>query len=189
MPIYLSWDCANRTLAYCLIKIEGSQYEILDGQVVDILGQKVDEVDEHTRAKRLADWLALAPISADKIPAGTIVIIEKQPQRLGRWGGATTYCSTAVANQLLFYYCKSPCHFIDPKEKNKIALTPELVFVDDPKAPEHRRKTARKQHATANLQHIIDTCPCKLPQIKKSLMNHLADAAIQAIAFDRKNQQ
>jgi hypothetical protein len=84
MPIYLSWDCANRTLAYCLIKIEGSHYEILDGQVVDILGQKVDEVDEHTRAKRLADWLALAPISADKIPAGTIVIIEKQPQRLGR---------------------------------------------------------------------------------------------------------
>ncbi len=189
MPIYLSWDCANRTLAYCLIRIEGNQYEILGGQVADILGQKVQEVDEHTRAKRLAEWLAASPVSIDKIPAGTIVIIEKQPQRLGKWGGATTYCSTAVANQLLFYYSAGPCHFIDPKEKNKIALTPELLFVDDPKAPEHRRKTARKQHTTANLRYLMDNFPCQLPQIKASLLNHLADATLQAIAFDRKNTQ
>ncbi len=188
MPTYLSWDCAYKTLAFCLIKIDGDAYEILDGQVIDLLpGQQIKEVDEHTKAKKLAEWLAAAPVSADKLPAGTIVIIEKQPQRLGRWGGATTYGSTAVANQLLFYYCGLPCHLIDPKAKNKVALTPELLYEDDKTAPEYRRKSARKQHTTASLQYIMANYPCRLPKIKKALLNHVADAAIQAIAFDARH--
>jgi len=219
---YLGWDCANRTLAFVLMKFDKSELdaclaeceehlagkrhvdatelrsrarkiiEIRHAQVADILGDNIKSFSYVELARKLGDFLENSPVSAQQMrDLAPRVIIEYQPPKLAKWGGATTEQASTIAHQLMFYYRDFDAIYIDSKEKNKIAFASTLMF-DRYLAgcdTDSRKKTARKKHTTDNFLYIVENFHCEYGAIiKKSLTNHAADACMQIFACIRNQK-
>lgn len=215
---YLGWDCANRTLAFVLMKIDMNELaacerdintvttfeqlnalrarvrniiEIRHARVVDLLENNIGTYTRVQLARKLGEFLDNSEVSAARIrDLHPQVIIEYQPPKLARWGGATTEQASTVAHQLMFYYREFDANYIDSKEKNKVAARPDLTFERYLAGcdTESRRKSARKKHTSDNFTLILSSYNCAgVAAIKKSLLNHAADACLQIIAFVKKN--
>jgi hypothetical protein len=196
MPRYLSWDCGYRTLGWCDITIElgglaeahaiiaaalaSGEFTIHNAGVADVLGEKVSAVPVGQRAALLAAFLRTVPIDPT-----AIVLVEQQPPHLARFGGAASAVPGVVANQLVFYYAAAGhrVEVVSPKLKNTIALCPEAALANNPTAPEHVRKAARKQQSVANFNWILQRWPYANPTWTPATCNHVADACMQAVTF------
>jgi len=213
---YLGWDCANRTLAFVLMKFDLEELaacerdistvvtieqlealrarirgiiEIRRASVIDLLGDNIKNFTYVQLAKKLGDFLENSEVSAARIrELAPRVIIEYQPPKLARWGGATTEQASTVAHQLMFYYRDFETSYIDSKEKNKIAARPDLTYERYIAGcdTESRKKTARKKHTTDNFTWLLEKYTNAGVAIKPALMNHAADACLQIIAFIKK---
>src|SRR5262245_5633255 len=142
MTWYLGWDCANRTLAYTLMKydrraLDCASAELNDfaaaitaqpseelfrrfddikrqlkqsiiverADVVDLLGANIKTFTPVELSRALKTFLDNSPVSAAAMMQyAPTVIIEYQPPKLARWGGATTEQASTIAHQLMFYY-------------------------------------------------------------------------------------
>jgi len=217
---FLGWDCANRTLACVLMRLDKAELNAciaeceayLSGtstmsadeirararevihvkhmQVADILGDNIKTFTRVQLARKLGAFLENSAVSIAAIAElRPIVIVEYQPPKLARWGGATTEQASTVAHQLMFYYRDFEVSYIDSKEKNKIALAPNLTheLYMAGCGSDSQKKTARKRHTTDNFLHIIKHFHCEGDSIKKSLVNHAADAFMQILAFVKNN--
>lgn len=213
---YLGWDCANRTLAFVLMKVDLAELaacerdissvttfeqlaelrarvrgiiEIRRAQVVDLLGDNIKNYTHVQLARKLGDFLDQSEVAPARIrDLSPRVIIEYQPPKLARWGGATTEQASTVAHQLMFYYREFEVSYIDSKEKNKVAARVDLTYERYLAGcdTDSRKKTARKRHTTDNFAFILANYTCGDANIKKALMNHAADACMQVIAFIKK---
>ncbi len=164
----------------------------LDGGVIDVLdGKRVKDVDKITRAKLLHKHLVASTVNASDLPTDAHVIIEHQ----NKIGKITNEQSTAVSNQLVFYYINHKVDFINPKLKNNIALSTDLTFerfLSDELGKTRKttdlsgaKYTARKRHAKANFLYLIKIFNCEhiIIGVKSSVLDDMADSTMEILAY------
>jgi len=202
--IILSFDCANKSLAYSLVEIpDGLKIEkkkrneeaimnideiddykkikIKECDVVNLLGgRKVKDVDSIERARCLRKYIdknfgeKLKIYELDDI----IILIEKQPETIN-------IKSCAISDQLLFYFANlKNIATISPTLKNKISFNSELAY-NKYVSKYSNSYLANKNHAKANLLYFLKKTEQEyvLKDIKKSNYNDLADSFMQIIAY------
>src|SRR3972149_1135419 len=189
--IILSFDCANKSLAYSLVEIpDGLKIEkkkrneeaimnideiddykkikIKECDVVNLLGgRKVKDIDKNFGEK-------LKIYELDDI----IILIEKQPETIN-------IKSCAISDQLLFYFANlKNIATISPTLKNKISFNSELAY-NKYVSKYSNSYLANKNHAKANLLYFLKKTEQEyvLKDIKKSNYNDLADSFMQIIAY------
>lgn len=170
-----------RQLAKTALDLYRSAICIHGCAVVDFLQEKVKNTDDSLRAVKLHQFLSTVDANA-----ADLVLIERQPAHLGRWGGATSG-AVEVASWLIFYYSTrgKPCKYISAKEKTKVAFCGD-AFADSA-GSESRRKAERKQYTVKNFSAILSAFPHPQIDIPASQLNHVADACMQGVAYARKN--
>lgn len=168
--------------------------QYISAGVVDTLkGKKTTETTEISRTRALHQFLTNhAHIST--IRSDTTVIIEHQPARIGT---NTNSKSTAVSQQLAFYYITHTSVFIDPKLKNKISLGANLTFdrflADE--IPKHKslrdaKYAARKIHSRENFLFLLSAFNLEniTENISRAVMDDLADSTMQILAYLVENK-
>lgn len=177
---FLSWDCANKTLAWAYIEINlklpiqdaplndnltnikqriDNIMRCLDNVInvisvgsIDLIdGKKIKDVSEIERSRLLYKFLHNSKLfSCDNLPKDTTVIIEHQPPRVGF---ATNNKSVMIEHQLLFYYHNFNLIQISPCHKQKIYFR-DLTFN---KFIEEKKKKSkiltRSNHYVARKKH------------------------------------
>lgn len=166
--------------------------QYISSGVADILqGKKVNETSEIERTEAL--WRFLINHKQIACIDGK-PIIEHQPPKIG---SKTNNKSTAVSQQLAFYYIEHSPVFIDPKLKNNIALSEDLTFalylaeeIPKHKSLKDARYSARKLHSKESflylikvfdLEHVIDDVP-------RAVLDDLADSTMQILAYLVENK-
>lgn len=162
--------------------------------VADVLcGRNVNDTDDVGRAKALWKFLCNhTSVRADQLAAGTTVIIEHQPSKVGPMRNKANEKSTAVAQQLAFYYAEYETVFIDPKLKNNLVLAPHLRYEDylsRIKAAKKNTKQdpkyqARKEHSADSLAYFARSFGLDITRdVKPAILHNLADSTMQALAY------
>lgn len=157
--------------------------------VVDILeGRKVSDVCETDRTKLLAKWLNNSPVAITRLNNLT-VIIEQQPSKIG---AKTNNKSTMIEHQLIFYYIDFEPKMVNPKLKNNLELSSELIHRNYITRAEIKYKSrrdalyiARKLHSKDSFLYLMKTFIPEddLKDIPKSGMDDLADSTMQILAY------
>lgn len=168
-------------------------FNIIACDVNDILNkQKVKDVSEINRTKLLHKFL-----HSDKLPqidTTTMVLIEHQPMNVV---GIANIKSMTVSNQLAYHYAAYDLHYVDPKLKNKIALSNGLSLndillplIDRYKNIQDAKYTARKQHTSRNLTHLLTVFGklSTVAHIRKPVFDDHADSIMQIFAYCVENK-
>jgi hypothetical protein len=175
----LSWDCANKTLAWSYFTINLASCQLaatfeVDARsmrgvdlvakygsvphfitykslgVKDILcGKKTKDCSAMERTRALHGFLSKNPILG-QMPKNTRIYIEAQPLKVGR---ATNRYSGAVSYQLAFFYVDYEVIFVRAKLKNELCLGPDLAFGGFLESATKRRKSKRDASYCARKEH------------------------------------
>lgn len=197
---FLSFDCANKSLAYCYMEIQDmrtiyknlaiqnfeaakSSIKIIKCGVVDILdGVNIKNTDAVIRARALRIFIE-KHINPLELPAETIILIEAQPPHMfGRNSNFTNLLSNAVSTQLCYHFAADySVEFVSPKLKNKFAFLYPIEFL----AGGSSKYANRKKHSKDNGIHFL-TIFGQLDSIKavpKCYYDDVCDAILQTLAF------
>ena len=203
---FLSWDCAYRSLAWSYVTIYPCRLEaaemilrdphhtadelraakyLMDHFIVvhdigaaDIIGCKLAEVSELTRALALGKWLAQSSLGQIS-DHGCTVLIEHQPTTISFKGGRhNNNKSPCIAHQLAIYYQGCNIIFMSPKMKDALACTEELSISKFGKT-----YAARKKHSVANFKHIAGVIGMDITQLPRAMLDDIADSFLQMIAY------
>lgn len=193
----LSFDCANKSIAYAYMQINDLQQALTDlsvetveeiqknaikiikCDVVDMLnGVKLKDVNAVERSRALKCFLEkhIEPLD---IGPETLILIENQPYSMG---GFSNNASSAVASQLCFHFVgKNTIEFVSAKLKNKLAFAypiEELVGGS-------KKYANRKKHSKDNCIKMLDIIGQRsaIKHIHKEFYDDVADAILQACAF------
>lgn len=181
MVRYLSFDCANRTLAYSVINIDNdipsklqniintlntditieklfnikkiiNSFIIIEHcDVIDVIGDKSANVSFVKKTKLLDNVLDNLPFKRDNLTDDDWVVIEYQMNN--------KYKSEShdVLVRLSMYYAKNNVFIVPPIYKNKISYTPELNHnLYKEKYATINNKTKKKSYYRANKLHSKD---------------------------------
>ncbi len=173
MARFLSFDCANRSLAVCYAT-HNQEYTIHFANVYD-----VTKTTTKTEKRALLLKRCLNKIDAELKNAGLfwdVVLIEYQMSANDK--------SRCVSNQILYHYAEYKTVLVGPSLKNKVHFAPELRhnrFIEKYAS----KYTANKNHTKANFLHWIEENNRKdlIANIKKKNIDDLADAFMQIVGF------
>lgn len=147
--------------------------------VADVLhGAPLASVKESSRAAALKCFLRAMPASADRLDAGTVVAIERQPRML--WKGAgdanTTGASNTVGAQLDFNYCDCAyVTYIGPGRKNKLEIGGYAL------ATFGAGYAARKKHTAAMARYMSALWGFDTSAVPAACYDDYADALFTAL--------
>ena len=144
--------------------------------VVDICpNEYIGDVFDVVRAKLLHKYLNSADIAAELLPRKTIVVIECQPSKMS-FGGSNLK-SSAVSQQLAFYYCDYNARMVSPKLKNNIVFAGETLQ----KYQHSNKYIARKNHSKALFCAFMRIFDCEYIKnhVPVGCLDDLADAFLQ----------
>jgi hypothetical protein len=191
---YLSWDCANKSLAWALVVIDfgviglcrdvlkstvsveeksslllchtSNFITVLDLGCVDLIGGlAVKNTDNVTRARNLKKFLEDKTLKM-ALPKDTIVIIEHQPPRLSGKFGSKIPKSTIIEHQLTYFFSDYKIVLVSPKMKTQNEI----------RGPTSKSMTyvERKRHSVEDFRYIIELFDLKVNMPKKC--DDIADA-------------
>jgi hypothetical protein len=210
---FLSWDCANRTLAWvhATINFDGaSAHEV--AMLKDQLGGSAASA-ALDRAKKLTEnFITIHSSGIVDILEGKKVDqtpVTERTRCLRRWlegsavsaeklrpacvvliegqppkiGAKTNNKSTVIENQLMFYYANFQVNTVSPKLKNKLAFHQGLVFDQKKYADPAAKYRARKRHAVDSLLYFYGAFGIRETRYTRSTIDDLADAFMQIFAY------
>ncbi len=182
--------------------------------VVDVLcGAKVDSTNDVQRTRALWEFLTNSEVKNTKNMG--LPIIEHQPNKIG---SKTNSKSTAVSQQLAFYYIEHSPIMIDPRLKNNLSLSADLHFDDfltkeinkkkikatkgtdksvkvTTKEPtkedlKSARYSARKKHSKFSFLYLINVFELDylIEDISLTVMDDLADSTMEILAHLVENK-
>jgi hypothetical protein len=195
----LGFDCANKSLAYCLRRvpdpvrdgccggrcsdhaddelhpIEMYKFEILSCDVIDINpGYKTTDVNAIYRMKCLRRVLGSIILPDDFNTDTAQIYIEYQmgPNKQ----------SGSIFDGICMYYGEYTIYSVGPSFKNKLAITKELSYCYFIEKTFSAYK-ANKQHAEANFLYYADQTGLDISHIPKKRYPDIADAMLQMWAY------
>lgn len=194
---FLSFDCANKSIAYAYIEISNlrealetlstenvcemqkNAIKIIKCDVVDMLcGAKLKDVNAVERSRALKCFLE-KHIEPLEIGPETLILIENQPYSMG---GFSNNASSAVASQLCYYFVgKNSIEFVSAKLKNKLSFAYPIENL----VGGSKKYANRKKHSKDNcikMLTVIDQLKC-ISSIRKEFYDDVSDAILQACAF------
>ena len=204
--LILSFDCANKSLAYSLIDVNidllkeilnkypnrkknqeiiidvddiSTCFTYVDSDVADLLdGKKLKNVSSVDRAKSLRKYIDNKKFDID---INTNILIEKQPEKVN-------VKSCSVSDQLLYHFAnQTNISTISPSLKNKISFTSEnnSLIYNKFVTKYSSSYIANKNHAKENFLHFINKSGQEhvISNVKKSNYNDIADSFMQIIAY------
>jgi hypothetical protein len=149
--------------------------DISRGRVLDIIqGRKVKEVSAVDRVKALKSTLDSERLYEAEDRS---VLVETQP-------GNLNFKSSAISDQLSMYHADEDLHHVSPHLKNKLCFDESLAY--EKFLPQYKKQyDANKAHTSANLLYYLQVFDREdlVNDIKKDILNNLADSFMQALAF------
>lgn len=189
--------CKNRDVDIAQLELLVSEIMTVKSYgVIDVLdGNTIRSISPIDRIIRLKEWLVSSPIALRNLrkmigDATLYVSIEDQPHKIGRFGGgATTHNSADVAAQLAFYYSCEPqvrVFFTSPAKKKQFYFDETTKYehflqAETARGTKDATYAANKKHATACFEYLRKYIKCEGAPLKKSLINHAADATLMAL--------
>ena len=183
---YLSFDCANRSLAVCYITLNTADIKHNTGKihilkVIDLTkGAKIDTVGRAILLKKCLCALDTEILDM-KSPYNTpnTILIEYQMSVNDK--------SRCVSNQILYHYScinNASVHLVGPTLKNKICFSEDDSLSHGVFMEKYASKyTANKNHTKANFLYWLTkrnlNSIIKENKIKKKNIDDVADAFIQ----------
>jgi hypothetical protein len=199
MRRFLSFDCANRSLAYTLATVDVPRLmenvadskssgrlvdaaNILDAIIIEKMGVVdfvgcvvIKGMDTARQSVMLRGTLA----NIHEIDAETTVLVENQPRAI------TDGTSFGVQCMLCMYFAQHDVKICDPADKNLVAFSEDLCI--DVFRAKHvsDRYRANKEHTKANLLRFLEVVGADHIRrgITKSCMDDAGDSFMQILGF------
>ena len=182
---YLSFDCANRSLAVCLVSIADIKTPCTTST---ILYAKVFDL---TQGKKLAtsERTVLLKGCLTDVDVAVNALIEMHPKVLIEYQMSINDKSRCVSNQVLYHYsgrfndCNSVgVHLVGPSLKNKVCFSGDEKYLHSTFMGMYASSyTANKKHTSANLMYWLKKNDQLyiVKNIKKKNLDDIADAFVQ----------
>ncbi|VVB71255.1 Uncharacterised protein [uncultured archaeon] len=181
----LSFDCATKTFAFCLIEIDLDNVlsmELTIPSIQKCISKFECDVINFFPDKQDKDITILERIKAvrtflsrfDNLPNDTHIYVEYQM-------GANMKANIVADVILTYFYNFIDVKLVPPTLKNKIKLCSGGGYSDFTKKYKSNY-TANKHHTTFNLNWFLSAFNISV-SLKSSLVNHVADAFAQVIGY------
>lgn len=204
---FIGFDCAYRTLGWCVLgynprvltrelRATGANalaqclrdlFHLRAGGVEDVLGDKIDEFDQATRARQLAAGvrriLTAAAIDPATLAQAT-VIIERQPRKrkFGFTGSSVHDTNQTIEAQLVFYFsvmCPARCvYLISAGKKNRLAC----ALLSEPRVKTYPARKKQSRRAYVHLASMFNFDAHPQAREFRHVKADRADACVQIIA-------
>jgi len=182
----LSFDCATKTFAFCLIEIDLEQVLNMELELTSIqkcVSKFECEVHNFFPDKADKDISILERIQAVRTYLTRFDNLDKQTRIYVEYQMGANMKANIVADVILtYFYDFANVKLVPPSLKNKIKLCDGGGHSDFTKKYKSNY-TANKHHTTFNLNWFLTTFNINV-SLKPSLVNHVADAFAQVIGMN-----
>jgi len=186
----LSFDCANRTLAFTWLQINNIEnYENIKNFVIvkctgvkDITNSKLSDITDIDRSKKLYDFLKEL---SDKIPEYGLdcVFVEHQPRK-NQFNVKAD--ASYVEQQIIYHFISIGINVrqISPKLKTKIAFSSELTHENITNENLQKGKYCiNKIHSVKNFLYFIKVFNIEIKLADKKNLDDQADSFMQIFGY------